>query len=418
MLINNLLIMKRIITLSIALLFLLFKAYGTESWVLKNFPDSVLITGLEINSANEIFVIAGYTITEPWFVGVVYRSSDDGNNWVQIVSPSDHFPEILDILIDNDDNIYLGTFYGGIYKSINNGATWVEKSIGLSNTVPVFLSKSSEGVLYAGQFYGGGIDYSLNGADEWNQTNHPSNSGIKGLGVGRDDYIFSNGGIYSGDGGVSWHYNNVGLSGYTLLNRVCYAFNETNEIFLGSIDGIYYLSSIDSSWEKILSTSGYVLDIISTSQNTIYAATNQDVFFSVNNGQDWEILSDQFINSKPQKFCFDNEGYLWAASGNEIYKSQNVLTGLSENSVNQKNIKIFPNPFKDNLTIRFNNNMQDGEEISINIFTLDSKLHKSITDNAYDNQIVLSLKNLTAGPYLIRIDQRGSNIKNEIIIKK
>lgn len=411
--------MKRIIILSTALFFILFEAYAIDSWVLKNFPDSVTINGLEINSSNEIFVIAGYLSDEDEAcpVGVVYHSNDDGNNWTQIITP-EWFPEILDILIDNEDNIYLGTWYGGVYKSENNGVTWEAKGDGLSNSVPVFLSISSEGVLYAGQFWGGGIDYSLNGGNEWSQTNHPSNSGIKGLGVGINDYVFSDGGLYSPDGGVSWHYNNVGLSDYTLLNQVCYAFNQTNEVYLGSVEGIYYLSTVASSWEKILSTEGYVLDIIISSQNKIYAATNEDVFISNNNGQDWDNISNQFISTTPQKFCFDNEGYLWAVSRNEIYKSQNVLTGFPENTVNQNNVRASPNPFKENLLIDFPNKLQDGESISIYIFGIDGKLQKSINEKVFDNQILISLKNLTAGKYIIKFDLRGLNITSIIVIKE
>lgn len=410
--------MKRIFLLPIVLFFLFFKAYGTDSWVLKNFPDSVTIQGLGINSVNEIFVIALYYTDEPWPVGVAYRSSDDGNNWMQIITPFDRFLEIFDILIDDNDHIYLGTMYGGVYKSVDNGITWEEKSEGLSNTVPVYLSKSSEGVFYAGQYWGGGIDYSTNGGNEWNPTNFPSNSGIKGMGVCKDDYIYANGGIYSADGGVSWETNNIGITGNALLNQVCYAFNESNEVFLGSINGIYFLSSIDSSWERLLLTSGYILDIIVTSQNTIYASANGVVFFSINKGQDWDNISDQFISTIPQEFCFDKDGYLWAASGTEIYKSQHIVTGLHEYTDHQKNVSVFPNPCSDQLSIDLENNMQDGESIRINLFSMEGKLQKSITENVFNNQVVINLKSLPAGPYLMKIDQRGYIIKNGIIIKE
>lgn len=409
--------MKRIILLPLALFFLLFEANATESWVLKNFPDSVTIKDLEINSANEIFVIASYYSGEPWPVGVVYRSGDDGNNWIQIISPSDHFPEIMDILIDDDDNIFLGTMYGGVYKSENNGASWEVKADGLSNSVPTFLSINSAGVLYAGQYWGGGIDLSANGGNAWSPTNHPSNGGIKGMGIGLDDYIFSDGGLYSPDGGVSWYYHNDGLSGHALLNRVCYAFNNSNEVFLGSVEGIYYLSSLDSSWIKILSTEGFISDIIVSSQNTIYSATIGDIFFSSNNGQDWITINHQFISSLPQKFCFDNDGYLWAASGTEIYKSQSVLTGIYENTAHKENVKIFPNPFKDNLIIEFTNNLNDGESIRISIYSIDGKLQKTITDKVSDNQIIIGLNNLTVGSYILSIAQRGF-ITNRLIIKE
>ncbi|MBE0663477.1 MAG: hypothetical protein IH597_13550 [Bacteroidales bacterium] len=326
--------MKRLNVLLIAL-FVFFEAYATDSWVLKNFPDSVNISGLAINAANEIFVIASYqSDSGAWPVGVAYRSSDDGNNWIQIV-PTGSIPEIMDILIDYEDDIYLGIWFGGLYKSEDNGATWEEKGNGMSNNLPVYLSINSVGVIYAGHFLGGGIDYSLNGGEEWHSTNHPTNTSIIGLGIGPDDYIFSDGGLYSPDGGESWHYNNSGLSDVVLINQVCYAFNNTNQVFLGTVEGIYYLSSIDAAWVNVFSINASVRDIIVSSQNTIYAATYADVFYSMNNGQDWENINDQFTGSPPQRFCFDNEGFLWAASGNEVYKSQHIVNGLHEDFANQ-----------------------------------------------------------------------------------
>jgi len=87
-------------------------------------------------------------------------------------------------------------------------------------------------------------------------------------------------------------------------------------------------------------------------------------------------------------------------------------------SLNLGNIRIFPNPFKDKLLIDFANSKKEGEQISIYIFNFEGKLQKSITQKVYNNQISISLRNLKAGPYIIRIDQRSLNVKNKIIIKE
>jgi photosystem II stability/assembly factor-like uncharacterized protein len=413
--------MKQIVLTSIALLFILFKVSASESWELKNFPDSVRINGIAINSNNEVFIIARYMPDEDDIfsaVGVVYLSNDDGDTWTQLID-SDWFPVINDILIDQEDNIYLSTWYGaGIYKSENNGVNWEGKGLGLSNEVPTFLSINSEGTIYAGQFWGGGIDYSLNGGDEWLPTNYPASSGVKGLGISMTDYIFTDGGFYSTDGGNTWITKNDGLPDHVLINQVCYTYNMDNEIFLGTVEGIYYLSSLNSSWEKVLSTSGYVSDIIVTSDNSIYAGTNEGVFYSSNNGQDWQNINNLFNSTTPSMFCFDKEGYLWATANNAIYKSQEILTGVSESIIDSKKINIYPNPFNDYLLIDLNSSAVKRENISIFIYGTDGKLIKSINNSTNDNIINISLKNLDTGTYIIRVDESGINIKNELIIKK
>ncbi|MBE0663476.1 MAG: hypothetical protein IH597_13545 [Bacteroidales bacterium] len=70
------------------------------------------------------------------------------------------------------------------------------------------------------------------------------------------------------------------------------------------------------------------------------------------------------------------------------------------------------------MLINFTNNYQDGENISINIFSIDDKLQKSITDKVINKQLALNLKNLASGIYILEMDQRGFGIRNEIIIKE
>ncbi|MBI3559343.1 hypothetical protein HY085_03010 [Candidatus Gottesmanbacteria bacterium] len=108
-----------------------------------------------------------------------YRSIDGGNNWTLLpIQDAGSTGTIFDI---NDPNtLYAGTFgqKPGVYKTINNGDSWVWKNNGLS--VNVFhLSQNEKGDLYLS--HGGGqiglFWRSLNGGDSWESIGEPSWAG-------------------------------------------------------------------------------------------------------------------------------------------------------------------------------------------------------------------------------------------------
>ncbi len=406
--------MKKIIFAIILLKLVSFNLYANDAWVIKNFPDSVNIVDIAVNSINEIFVATTYQPNpDVWPSGLFYYSSDDGNSWTQLLEVG-KFSEIMDILIDADDNIYLGTWFGSLYKSIDHGFSWERKDNGLSNFAPVYLSINSIGTIYAGQYVMGDLDYSVNGGDLWIQTNY-SSSGIRGLGICHNDNIFVDGGKYSRDNGNTWITIDSGLSEIALINTVCYGFNNDNEAFLGSCDGLYSFSSVDSVWLKVLSTNNYITDFIISSENEIYVGTRQATFFSGNNGHDWQNIDDQFSNEPPHTFCFDAEGYLWAVSDRTIYKSQSVITAIEGQSVQSGEIKIFPNPFSEYIHIEFEN--FENECIKISIHNLEGKLLRS-QSIGNTNAANISLNDLKSGVYFITLVNGNSIIKTQRVIKQ
>jgi len=407
--------MKKIILLIILLNFFLINLCANDSWIVKNFPDTVQIMNIAINSANTIFVTTMYDPNDKKLpVGLVYYSTNDGNNWIQ-VNPGAYFPEILDILIDDNDNIYLGTWYGGIIKSIDNGVSWEVKNNGLSNSVPFTLASTSEGAIYAGQYWGGDIDNTIDGGEEWIQLAY-STSGIKGMGINSSDYIFVDGNKYSVNNGNTWITIENGLPNHVLINQVCYSFNIDNETFLGTVEGVYFLNPMDSIWVKILSTSR-ITDMIISSGNEIFAGTIFGTYYSGNNGFDWQNIDEQFSNSPPRTFCFDSDGYLWAASYGTIYKSQRIITDTQSKLSNSKEINIFPNPFNGYLQIEFDN--LEIEDLRISIYSIDGVLVKHLINNILNiNSIRMYLNELEPGIYIVNLENKKSVIKTEKLIKQ
>lgn len=100
----------------------------------------------------------------------VWRSQDAGTSWTQV----DASDVVLSVTIDpNDSNVvYAGALSTGVLKSVDGGATFVAKSIGLptafqtSRTGGVIIDAHDSNILYVGT-EGGGVFRSTNGAESW-----------------------------------------------------------------------------------------------------------------------------------------------------------------------------------------------------------------------------------------------------------
>jgi hypothetical protein len=119
-----------------------------------------------------------------------------------------------------DTTIYAGIDGGGVYRSTNNGLSWVAVNNGLTN-LKVFTLAVNNGSIFSGTL-GGGAFYSIDNGELW----APVNNGLS------DTYVFSffmNGndlfsGTYNGkvflsnNNGSSWNSVNTGFTGSSIRN--------------------------------------------------------------------------------------------------------------------------------------------------------------------------------------------------------
>lgn len=85
-----------------------------------------------------------------------------------------------------------------------------------------------------------------------------------------------------------------------------------------------------------------------------------------------------------------------------------------ENPSGQKDILLYPNPFKDYLYIDFTTHHYKGSEYQL--FDAQGKLIRK--DAIQESKSELDLSALPSAMYIIRINQNGENIKTFKIIKK
>jgi hypothetical protein len=112
------------------------------------------------------------------------------NFWQQTNGPYGGIIEAL--TINNDGHIFAGTYYGGVFRSTDNGNHWSPINTGLTNLFINALAINSAGHIFAGTFFGGGVFRSTDNGDTWRQINTGlTNRSVGSLVINLDGHIFA-----------------------------------------------------------------------------------------------------------------------------------------------------------------------------------------------------------------------------------
>lgn len=317
---------------------------------------------------NYLFTYIFYGVFIAGAQNKVYLSSDDGSSWntSSVININTGSVE-ASILFNN--NLYVGTIPTGVFKSTNNGLTWIELNngfIGLgSNGISSFVIR--DGILYCSTF-GAGVFYlnNLNG-EQWitYQDNFPV--GISGTVT---DLILNNGTLISSGGGNGYIYRNE--SGTTQWNEV-FVFNplpnsfvvsdlysNDNFIFAGSNFKIHSSSDNGLTWNYLFDGLPNGFDYyLAGASGKIYALTNGTsgaaLFISDNNGASWNYLNNLIT---PYVYRIEViEDKLFAAAETGLYYLPLSAVGVDDpNNENPEDFFLYsniPNPFNASTTIKY-----------------------------------------------------------------
>ena len=111
--------------------------------------------GISTNTITDIAITTNDYIFAATDSGV-FRSTDDGNSWVNVNNELWNFEYGFLLTTDSHDNIFAGTLGDGIFKSTNNGNDWIQINDGLVNNFIFSMESSPDNYLFAGTF-GNGI---------------------------------------------------------------------------------------------------------------------------------------------------------------------------------------------------------------------------------------------------------------------
>jgi len=174
----------------------------------------------------------------------VFRSLDTGNSWNAVNEGlTDLDVRALKII---GDNIFVGTYSEGIFKSSKDEINWVSVSNELvqSDVVRCFIaSPGNSEMIFAGS--GSGVYYSEDGGDTWN----PRNDGIERDIISEISFRYNDmyATLSSGDGGVvasydlgmTWQLINDGFPEYPYVSVIS-NHNSNLIVFISKDSSVYY----------------------------------------------------------------------------------------------------------------------------------------------------------------------------------
>lgn len=219
---------------------------------------------------------------------LLLSSSYPQDFWEKTNFPSDNTSlySVYSMITNSSDHILAGTFAKGIFKSTDLGTTWTES--GLVNHWIISFTKVNSGNIFTasiGSQFGSGVHKSTDQGLTWIKV-WDALTGMNCV------YADQNGNIY------------VGLN------------------YSSEQSGIYKSTDGGGNWVKIFSLTENVYSIIKTNSGRILAAGYGKVFYSDNEGANWNTTTNGLVSFTPSAFAINNQGEVFLATlGYGIYKS-------------------------------------------------------------------------------------------------
>lgn len=239
---------------------------------------------------------------------------------------------VLQLLPDPEeaDILYLASFGGGVFKSVDRGQRWETVSRGLEDLTVMTLAMDpiSPRVLYAGT--DSGLFISRNGGAEWSRGGSGiAERNIRSLLVvpTRPTVLYAAtdlGVLWSWDQGMTWALRNTGL-GIRDIRVLRLDPSHPDRLFAAGFGGVFRSEDGGRRWTAI--TRGLAnrqvrdLALDPTRPDVLYAATSGGgVFVTADGGGQWRPLNEGLGNLRVLSLVVTPARELFAATVGGVYR--------------------------------------------------------------------------------------------------
>jgi photosystem II stability/assembly factor-like uncharacterized protein len=247
----------------------------------------------------------------------VYKSRDDGATWITVTKGLGH-ARILSLAVDpaNGSIIYAGTLGDAVYRSVDGGNRWSIINAGMKEHVAyvngfVFHPQDPQTILAATTV---GIFKTINGGMMWQEMPTKGMDSVYTVSAVMDPtatnilYAGTSGGVYkSVNGGMTWKEANNGLlhlePGTALslgVNALAMDPVKSTTLYAGTTQGAFKTVDGAASWTKIQEGIGeeFVAAIVvhPTEKMTLFVGTQTGVYKTKDGGEHWDTLNNGLTN--------------------------------------------------------------------------------------------------------------------------
>jgi len=271
--------MKKKLTLAVCLIFLaLFNRVQAQDWEQTNGPNGGAISGLTI-SGNYTYASIGNTLYYKE-AGGVFRTDDNGLNWVSMNNGL--LNTNIKTVYAKDTVLFAGAIAGydavdaGVFRSFNDGQTW--ESCGLnSQTINCLIHQGD--YIFAGTQTGGVYRSSDNGNTWVTKNTGLPTGGVQDFAKNNSYLFVVRGGsvLRSANFGDTWTAVNTGLPSSGPFRFVVTIASKGDTLYTGTsnltslLDGVYKSINNGSNW-ALTGLSNTAITELFTNGNDVYAA--------------------------------------------------------------------------------------------------------------------------------------------------
>ena len=316
--------------------------------------------------------------------GSLYKSTNGGLSLSGISTPDNKSgnwvtPFEQDPILAN--TIYTG--YDQVYKSTNGGSTWTAVSQNFGNNLDhlkvapsnsTYMYAARNGILYRNSFVGivanwsqlSGLTGTINSI-----AIHPTNPNKVAVATTGAQKVY-----VSSNGGVTWTSYLYDLPNFT-AQALVWENNGKDGLYVGMNYGVYYIDNeSNNSWKPFSNNLPNV------------------------------IISELEINYAENK--------LYAATyGRGLWRTNLYDPSLSIDEFEVADVKLFPNPASNEVTLSWNK----GENVSVKIFDNLGKLVHYTSDVSLQNNFKINTSSFTSGMYFVRINSNVGVVTKKLIIE-
>jgi len=336
----------------------------------------------------------------------IYRSTDNGENWVQTLPK-----KTITTFLIHDSTLFASSLGTLIYLSTDEGLTW--------NKISKFGGDAYSLINYDSLIFSALFNNGINKSTDDGLTWVKSDSGLSiehvyALATLSGDIIAGGyGGIFrSSDTGRSWEPS--GLSGKTIF---CFrADTQSSVLFAGLYeDGIHRSTDNGHTWVKLENElSASTIFAIDREGDKLIVASDSGIFISLDSGMRWTRL----LSESTSCVAF-NDQYLFVGAPEGFWRlpfSQLAVKESLQTHRTQSYVECYPNPFSSSTTVHYDN--PDYNFVSLKIYNtlgqevatlVQGQIVKGIYDVRWD------AINLPKGLYYCRLNA-GSIAETKTII--
>ena len=266
-------------------------------------------------------------------INTIYRSTDNGNSWMEVgAGLQDSFSQLLGFEFDAfnvtsfaayDSTILAGTYFGLVFGSTDYGRNWVPLADNAFCFLKIYSVARCNGFIFAGTAQDG-LYRRTPDESQWTIIDTSQVSGDAYPILVHDNMLFigTNGGVSrSMDNGDTWSFSDSGLGRY--YSGISLVF-DSSVMYAGTHRGVYVSTDTGISWSRQCSgLADTTVTSLAVKDGAVFAGTEYGgVFMTGDNGLNWSPVNTGLAAMKIVELGA-NSTALFAVTPEGVFRSGN-----------------------------------------------------------------------------------------------